>query len=403
MTAVQRRLHDSVSVLQILTRLNIGGPAQHAALLSRVLPRLGFDTRVVAGQSGSREGLMTPAEQSLIYVPALRRDIRIRDDIKAERALRAVIQSVRPLIVHTHMSKAGTLGRVAARRMHVPIVVHSFHGHVLEGYFSRQASQVFISVERALARWTDALIAVSPTIRDELIALGVGSRAQWHVIPLGLDLGQFRQLPHRASARHSLGLDPKAPVVGIVGRLVPVKNHEMFLRVASVVAKHIGSAIFAVVGDGQLRDALQSHAKRISADVRFLGWVHDLGALYSAIDIVVSTSSNEGTPTALIEAAAARRPVVATDVGGVRDVVQDGRTGFLVPPGDVGAMAERVRMLVESRELARTMGENGRELAFARFTVARLGRDIAALYRELFARSDMRPDRRAEGKSDDAT
>jgi len=386
MTAVQRRPHDSVPVLQILTRLNIGGPARHVGLLSRLLPRHGFDCSVAAGESGPGEGFMPPPQLPLAYIPTLRRPIRLIDDIKAGRALERLVRRMQPTIVHTHMSKAGVLGRMAARRAGVPLILHTFHGHVLEGYFPGAASRAFLQAERILARQSDALVAVSPAIRNELLGLGVGRSDQWYVVPLGLDLDEFRDRPDPSVARRTLGLDPSQQHVGIVGRIAPVKNHQMFLDVAGEVLSRKGGVSFIVAGGGPLLGQLVQRGRRISENIKFLGWIRDLRSLYAAMDVLVLTSEKEGTPTALIEAAAAGRPVVATDVGGVRDVVEDRLTGYLVGSRHVTAMVTRILALLRSRELSSAMGARARVRAFAEFSGERMGKELAALYRELLAR-----------------
>jgi glycosyltransferase involved in cell wall biosynthesis len=285
------------------------------------------------------------------------------------------------------MAKAGSLGRWAARQADVPHVVHTFHGHVLQDYFSPPVNRAFISLERFLARKTDVLVAVSEAIRDELLDLGIGRRDQWRVVPLGLDLeALLEDLPDRAESRSTMGLPTEGPIVGIVGRLVPIKEHPLFFRAAARIARERPDIHFVVAGDGELRSTLENEARSLLSDkVTFLGWVDDLPALYSALDVVVLTSRNEGTPVALIEAAAAGRPAVATDVGGVGDVVLHGKTGCLVAPGDEDALA---RSIIGSLDpiVGAALGRAGREHVADRFSSRRLVHDIAALYDDLLRR-----------------
>jgi len=295
-------------------------------------------------------------------------------------------------VVHTHLAKAGALGRIAARRTRVPVIVHTYHGHVLEGYFSSPVSRAVLMVERRLAALTDALVAVSDAVRDDLVARGVGRPGQWRVIPLGLDLSKLLgQLPDARSARRVLGLPEDGPTVGIVGRLTPVKDHATFLAAAARIAQMRPEATFAIAGDGELREGLEMQARRLLGDrCRFLGWVMDLPNLYAALDVVVLTSRNEGTPVALIEAGAAARPVVATEVGGVPDVVRNGVTGLLAPQGDPASIAAQVLRVLEEPGLGRSLGSAGREWVRNRFTIDRLADDLAALYGELLDRKRRR-------------
>jgi glycosyltransferase involved in cell wall biosynthesis len=381
-------------VLRVITRLNVGGPARQALILSRSLSEYGFRSELVVGSEGAREGTLLPEGHPVTRVPDLRREVNPRSDLRAFRALRRVFRARRPDVVHTHLAKAGALGRFAARSSGAPqptgrpLLIHTFHGHVLDGYFPPAVSRAFLAAERRLATWTDALVAVSEALKDDLLSLGIGSRAQWRVIPLGLDLGELLEsTPGPALARRRLGLPWDGPVVGIVGRLVPVKAHTTFLEAAVRVAGSRADVNFLVAGDGPLRHRLETEARRRLGDrIRFLGWVHDLPALYGALDVGVLCSRSEGTPVALIEAAAAARPVVATRVGGVPEVVLDGRTGILVPPGDPDELASAIVSLLTDRDRADAMAREGRAWVRDRFSAARLVRDVASLYDELLER-----------------
>lgn len=382
-------------VARIITRLNVGGPARHALLLTRGLEEQGFATDLLVGAQGPREGALSLEGVVPTIVPALKRSIDPVSEIRAARSLHRAIRSFAPQIVHTHMAKAGFHGRRAANRAGVPVVIHTFHGHVLEGYFSAPVNAALVSLERRLAKRTDALLAVSPLIRDELLDLGIGSPDRWHVMPLGLDLDRLLEVPmEKTSARAELGLPQDAPIVGIVGRLVPIKDVDTFLDAARLVARERPDVHFVVAGDGELREALEERGRaELGERIHFLGWVMDLAPLYGALDVVVLTSKNEGTPVALIEAAAAGLPAVATHVGGVGDVVRDGTTGFLITPGDAEGVASRVTELIEAPELRRQLGREGRAHVRTRFTQDRLINDMAELYRDLLARKrlDGRP------------
>jgi glycosyltransferase involved in cell wall biosynthesis len=235
-----------------------------------------------------------------------------------------------------------------------------------------------------LARSTDALVAVSPAVRTELLDLGVGTEDRWHVVPLGLDLRPFQNLPRAEDARRKLGLPLEGPVIGCVGRLVPIKDHEAFLDGAARVLREEPGATFVVAGDGELGGALEARAARTLGDrCRFLGWVLDLPTLYAALDLVVLTSRNEGTPVALLEAGAAGRAVVATNVGGVPDAVEDGATGSLIPPGSPDAVAAAILALLRDPERMRRMGALAAARLPQKHSLDRTAASLAELYEEL--------------------
>lgn len=381
-------MHDGKTpVLRVITRLNVGGPARHAILLTRDLDEHGFRSELIYGSVTEAEGMIEPTGLRATWLRDLQRPVSPSADLRAARALSREIRARRPVIVHTHLAKAGTLARLAAHRSRVPLIIHTFHGHVFEGYFSPSVARAFVAIERGLARWTDAFIAISPRIRDQILALGVGRPSQWHVVPLGLELDPIiRATVTRAEARRQLALDPDRPLVGVVGRLVPIKDHSTFLRAAADVLRTRPDVTFVIAGDGELRASVESEARRLLGDrVHFLGWVQDLATLYAALDLVVLTSRNEGTPVALVEAGAAGKAVVATSVGGVPDVVRDGKTGLLAPAGDPRAVAVQIAALLDDSSRAAAMGRAGREWVRDRYSVQRLVADTASLYRELLA------------------
>jgi glycosyltransferase involved in cell wall biosynthesis len=333
-----------------------------------------------------------------VLLPSLRRSIGAHD-VRALASLRRLIRSERPEILHTHTAKAGTLGRLAAllvaRRDRPRVSVHTFHGHVLSGYFGGWQSLVIRSVERWLSARTTRLIAVSQEVADDLVQAGVASRDQVAVIPLGFDLGPFA-LSERAARdlrmtmRARLGIAPDDRVVVIVARLVPIKRIDRFLRIAERLSG-VPKLRFLVVGDGELCGGLRSWASTHSLGERMVwaGIQRDMPAIYSASDVVVLTSDNEGTPVSLIEAQAAGLPVVATDVGGVRSVVDEGETGILIDPDDEAGFAEAISSLLEDPARARRLGARGRERV-DRFRLDRLLDDIDGLYRSLLEKPDGR-------------
>lgn len=292
----------------------------------------------------------------------------------------------RPHIVHTHTAKAGLLGRLAARCAGVPVVVHTYHGHILDGYFSPLKTRAILTVERVLARVTDRLVSVSDTVQEELLAKGIGRPEQHTVVPLGLDLKPFLGAEgERGGLRKELGMGPGNQLVGIVARLVPIKDHETFFYAAREVASKVPACHFVVVGDGERRGELERLVGNLGlgSRVRCLGWRADLARIYADLDVVVLSSRNEGSPVSLIEAMAAARPVVATRVGGVPDLVEDGVTGLLVPAGDPGALARAVVTLLRDAERQRATGEAGRKRVYPAFSAERLLQDVDRLYTEL--------------------
>jgi len=370
-------------VLRAITRLNIGGPARQALLLTHALSPE-FATTLVAGAPALAEGELEDPRVRPVRAPLVRAPSP-PNDARALAQLRRLMTSERPAIVHSHMAKAGALSRIAARTLRDrPKIVHTFHGHVLEGYFGAAVERAFIATERALARTTDLLVAVSTEVRDDLLELGIGRPEQWRVLPLGLDLDAHRRVADRSGVlRSRLGLGDDAVLVGLVGRLVPIKDPATTLEaIARVPDVHL-----VVAGDGELRDAVAATAGDLGIRdrVHLIGWMADVPALMADLDIVVLSSRNEGTPVALIEAAACARPVVATDVGGVRSVVADGQSGFLVPAGDHQAMATAIARLAADDDLRRVMGLHGR-LRSNRWSADRLVADVRSLYRELLAR-----------------
>jgi glycosyltransferase involved in cell wall biosynthesis len=301
----------------------------------------------------------------------------------------ALIRTFRPDIVHTHTAKAGLLGRLAARWCGVPVLVHTYHGHVLHGYFGPTGTRLFLAIERWLAHRTNRLLAVSERVRQELLALGVGRPDRFDVLPLGLNLDGFLGAEAwRGELRRELGFTEREILVGIVARLVPIKAHEIFLRAAAALARRVPASRFIVVGDGERRADLEALARRLELGdrVRFVGWRGDLQRVYGDLDVVVLTSRNEGSPVSLIEAMAAARPVVATRVGGVPDLVEDGRHGLLVAADDVEALARAIEDVVTSPDAGRSMGQAGRTRVYPAFTAPRLIADLDRLYTDLLAR-----------------
>lgn len=372
---------EAKTILRLITRLNIGGPARQALTLTKEL-RPDFNTLLAAGDAGSGEGELSDPQVEVSRI-SLVRPVRPWADAVAFREIRQMIKLNAPALIHTHMAKAGTIGRLAALSSRPrPKLVHTFHGHVLDGYFNRPVREIFLRTERWLARRTDVLIGVSDEIRDELLDLGIGTPEQWRVIPLGFDLSGFLQDSHSAVLRSELRLKDDDVLLGIVGRLVPIKDHATALR---ALARLLDNVHLAIVGDGEDRAKIEAMVVELGLEDRahLLGWRMDMPEVMASFDVVILSSRNEGSPVALIEALAAGVPVVATDVGGVRSVVTDRESGYLVPSGDNSGMAAAISSLISEPDRSRIMGEAGRRYVLERFNQQRLVSDIRELYLEL--------------------
>ena len=389
---------EPIRVARVITRLNIGGPSIQATRLTGALEPRGFATTLFHGRLGDGEGDMSylvPPGADARYLDTLCRPLSPLDDLRTLVRLYRDFRALQPAIVHTHMAKAGLLARVAAwahnlTRGSAPRarVVHTYHGHVLDGYFSPLATRVFITLERLLARLSDRIIAISPAIRQELLTTyRIGRDANYRVVPLGFDLAPFAAVDDRArgEARRALDLPAGAPVIATVGRLTAIKQHRLFLDAFARVLKSHPTAIALIAGGGELEDDLKAYAASLGiADrVRMLGWRRDLPTIYAATDVFLLTSRNEGTPVALIEAMASGVPGVSTAVGGVIDVIGSNDTGRTAPFGDAGALASAVSELVSDPQLRAEMGRRARARVLAHYDINRLVNDIATLYREL--------------------
>ena len=375
-----------IRVLQVIARLNVGGPALMAAVLNDVLDPGRFDQRIVAGSIGQDEAdyvsLRAP-QMRVLSVRGLGRAPRPPDDLRALIGLIDVIRRFRPDVVHTHTAKAGVLGRLAAWSCRVPATVHSFHGHLLHGYFSPVGQAAVVGVERVMARRTTRLIAVGERTRTDLLAAGIGRPGQFAVVAPGTRLGP---LSSPSAARIKLRLRADSVVVTLVARLTSIKRPERFVQLAGALAKTHPEVEFVVAGGGELLESMEHMAAQLRAPVRFLGWMSDVETVYSASDVVVLTSDNEGMPVSLIEAALAGRPCVTTNVGGASEVVVSGTTG-IVTATDVDALAAAVARLLHDKQLRQTMGAAAAARAHRFYGAERLGTDLAGIYEELACRS----------------
>jgi glycosyltransferase involved in cell wall biosynthesis len=386
-----------IRVLRVIARLNMGGPAIHVASLAAGLESRGYHTTLVAGSLARGEDSMAFLADrlgvSVVSVPEIQREVSLMHDARSITRVAALIRETRPHILHTHTAKAGAIGRLAALSAgpaRPPVVVHTFHGHVLKGYFDTPRTALFGQIERALARTTDALVAVSPEVRDELVGLGVAPRQKFAVVRLGIPLAErLGDATSDADYRRLYGIGNDAFVVGWVGRMTAVKDTGATLEIVRALRDRGVDAVLCMVGDGPDRDQLEqlAHELGIARSCFFVGYQEDVAGYYALFDAFLLPSVNEGTPVSAIEALAAGTPVVATRVGGVPDVVRDGLDGFLVSPGDVDGAAARLASLAADPELRRRLGDAGRARMLDRYSVDRLVDDIDRLYRSLLEAS----------------
>ena len=402
----------ATKILRIIARLNVGGPARHVIWLTEGLQSYGFETVLVTG-------VVPAGEEDMSYVavasgvepltlPQMSREISVKDVLTIWKLFR-LMRRERPDIVHTHTAKAGTVGRLAGmmyralpgktRRCRF---VHTYHGHVFHSYYGKFKTSLFLAIERFLARFaTDRIVVISQQQRREINEVfGVGLPEQFAVIPLGIDLGAYASWPDRRShLRRELNLNDPEVLVGIVGRVTEIKNHEMFLRAAALLKKNLSTPVrFAIIGDGNLLRKLESQVSSLGLkeEVSFLGTRTDPENFYPALDIVALTSLNEGTPLTLIEAMANARPVIATAVGGVVDLLgspiapDGGATGYQVcergisiASGDANGFASGLERLINDQALRDSLGQLGLEFVTQNYSKERLLADVARLYRGL--------------------
>jgi len=382
-----------IKVMRIITRLNIGGPAIHTILLNEGLNGNEYTSYLVTGMSEEDEGDMTclAHEKGLvpITIPKLKRQINIKDDITAFLKIFHLIRKERPDIVHTHMAKAGTLGRLASICLGVPVKVHTLHGHVFHSYFNPVNTGFFLLIERLLARFTDRIIVVGDTLKEEICdRFRVTDANKISVIKLGLELDKFTQVDGTAgSLRKELNIDKKIMLVGIVGRLAPVKNHVLFIDAIKLLRDDNPdlNVKFLVIGDGKLKGKLEDRvlAAGLADWVLFIGWRDNMPEIYAELDIVVLTSMNEGTPLCLIEAMSSQRAVIATQVGGLPDLIKHRKTGLLVKLNDATQLKCALDLLLNDSELRAKLGQAACKFVRERYSKERLINDVETLYQEL--------------------
>jgi glycosyltransferase involved in cell wall biosynthesis len=378
-------------ILRVITRLNVGGPSTHVTVADRGLQAAGWDTLLAYGSVDADESEIDVAALGVpaVRVAGLGRAIRPAADARAAVGIARLIRRHRPDVIHTHLSKAGLITRAVAMATSRAVRVHTFHGTIFGGYFGTGASAAIVRAERFLGARTDAVVALSQRQRDELLDEHIAPDERIRIVPLGLPIERFaavRTPEARMDARTRLGIPLDAFAIVAVGRLVEIKRLDRLIDAVAIVARSGPGVHLYLVGGGGSRSDLERRAadQGVQDRVTFAGWSADTPDWYAAADVIALSSEREGTPLALIEAAAAARPVVATDVGGVADVVADGETGFLVPPDDVAALADRLLQLWRDPALRERMGAAAPARA-AGYSADRLVGDLDGLYRELLA------------------
>lgn len=390
-------------ILRIINRFNLGGPTYNAAYLSRYMPDE-YETMLVGGEKDDSEDSSEFIVKNLglnpIIIPEMKREVDLKNDFEAYRKIVSLIKEFKPDIVHTHASKAGTIGRLAASNMNVKAIVHTFHGHVFHSYFGKMKTVMYKNIERNLARRSSTIIAISDKQKAELSLMHrICEPSKIKVIPLGFDLSRFTENmdAKRDAFRKKYLLDEDEIAIGIIGRLVPIKNHQLFLDAAKIVLKKTNFKIrFFIIGDGEDRLKIETKSLELEipftdamleqkkAPLTFTSWIKDIDVACAGLDIIALTSLNEGTPVSLIEAQAANKPIVSTNVGGIENVVIEGVTALLChSKTDFVQFAELLLQLTENELKRKEIGSVGWEHVKNKFHYTRLIRDMASLYDNL--------------------
>ena len=381
-------------VLRIINRFNIGGPTYNATFLTRFLHD-DFETLLIGGlpEEGESDSLHIPAEYGIqpTIIEELKRKPNLKSDREAYKKIKEIILEFKPDIVHTHASKAGAIGRRAAYACKVPVIVHTFHGHVFHSYFGQIKTKLFKFIERKLARKSTAIVAISEIQKKELSEIHhICPADKIHVIPLGFDLQKFQDniTEKRKTTRETYQLQENDVAVAIIGRLTKIKNHAFFLEVVeNLLQSQKGNPTFFIVGDGELKNEIEEKVEHLNTKytvkIILTSWITDIATFNAGMDIICLTSDNEGTPVSLIEAQASNVPVITTDVGGVKDILVEGKTGYVIKKGDLEDYVKKLGNLINNKELRAELSFNGWNFVREKFHFTRLSRDMEELYRKL--------------------
>lgn len=374
-----------IRVMRIIARMNMGGPAIQVSGLMRGLDPTQFDQRLFTGFCAPNEAdylTSVAIDVEATRIEGLGRNVSLGGDLKALIALIKAIRKFRPHIIHTHTAKAGFLGRIASLlSLQKSIRVHTFHGHLLNGYFGSLKRYLVIIAEKLLAFRTHRLLAVGDKVRQDLLQVNVGKEEKFSLMPPGLVLGK---LPSKVESQSSFGLDKEKTQCAFIGRVTRIKRPDRFLDVVTEIKKREVNLDFFIAGDGELLEACRERIVSQNLPVKILGWQSDIEKVLAAADIVILTSDNEGTPLSLIQAGMAGLPVVTTNVGSVPEVVLDASTGRITEL-DVQEIADALEEMAKDRALRTQMGEAGRKFTLAHFGVQRLITDHENLYKNLLS------------------
>ncbi len=389
-------------ILRIINRFNLGGPTYNAAYLTKYMPPH-YETLLIGGEKEESEEssahILNSLDLTSTIIPEMKRSINPLNDYNAYKKIKNIIKEYKPDIVHTHAAKAGTIGRLAAYTSKVPVIVHTFHGHVFHSYFNKAKTSVFKNIERNLAAKSTKIIAISEKQKYELGTIHrICPPEKIEIIPLGFDLSRFQENieDKRRAFRKQYNIADDEIAVGIVGRIVPVKNHELFVRAWKEVCDKSTKKIRAfVVGDGEDRGKVEELALSLGISIcvgdfenskcslTFTSWIKDVDVVNAGVDIIALSSLNEGTPVSLIEAQAGNNPVVSTKVGGIENVVIHNKTGLLSEIGDTQGYANNLLRLIEDVDLRLQMQKLGWENVREKFHYTRLVKDMDKLYSTL--------------------
>lgn len=392
--------NQKIRVLRITNRLNIGGPTYNVCYLTKHLGD-SYKTMLVAGQEDSSEGSSLYIAKSMglspRLIPSMRRSINLSQDRKAYREVRKIIREFKPHIVHTHAAKAGAIGRYAAYKEKVPVILHTYHGHVFHSYFNKVKTGIFLAVERFLARKSSALIAISPLQKKELSEdYKIASNSKFHTVSLGFDLDRFFENMDnkRIAFRKYWRLSDDVLAITLVGRLVPIKNHPFFLKSISFVKSNTNKKFQVfLVGDGEEKNDLMALCDHLnltyssvpdsSVDVIFTSWISEVDQVFAGIDLVCLSSKNEGTPVSLIEAGCAGKPFISTDVGGIRDLLIDPEQGIVTPQNNIEAFRNALLKWVISAKPGQGLNHDVRNNLSKRYSYKQLCFEMSKVYEEL--------------------
>ena len=377
---------ERVRVLRIIARMNVGGPAVQVSGLMRRFNQEAFEQELLTGFCAADEAdylEKVATDVKAIRIDGLGRSIKPRADLTALFTITKEIRRFKPDVIHTHTAKAGVVGRIASLLSgQRSIRVHTFHGHLLHGYFGTVKTKLVILIEKFLALFTDQLLAVGKQVQDDLIDAGIGNSKKFAVMPPGL---QLAKVPTKSEARIELGLDPDEIYCAFIGRITQIKRPDRFLDVVAKTKTDNVKLNFIVAGAGEKLKYCQERVSSDSLPVTFLGWREDIEVVLAATDFVILTSDNEGTPLSLIQAGMDGIPVVATNVGSTNEIVVDGQTGFLTDLS-VDQLSEAVAKLASDSDLRAKMGAAGKEYTLARYGAERLVKDHQDLYLRLLKR-----------------